>query len=71
MSNIEENFTAITAEIVSAYVANNSVQAANLSALIASVHSAVSFARDRLTRPVSPIMQSPVQQSPVPSSTAA
>jgi predicted transcriptional regulator len=42
MSNIEVNLTTLTAEIVSAYVANNSVQAANLSALIASVHSAVS-----------------------------
>jgi predicted transcriptional regulator len=41
MSNIEDNVTALTAEIVSAYVANNSVQAANLSALIASVHTAV------------------------------
>ena len=40
MSN-EENYTAFTAEIVSAYVANNSVQAGNLPALIASVHTAV------------------------------
>lgn len=36
------NFTELTAEIVSAYVANNSVQTANLPALIESVHGAVS-----------------------------
>jgi predicted transcriptional regulator len=42
MSNSEENHTALTAEIVSAYVANNSVQAGNLPALIASIHTAVS-----------------------------
>jgi predicted transcriptional regulator len=42
MANNEENNTALTAEIVSAYVANNSVQAGNLPALIASIHTAVS-----------------------------
>ena len=42
MSNNEENYTSLAAEIVSAYVANNAVQTANLPALIASVYSAVS-----------------------------
>jgi predicted transcriptional regulator len=42
MSNNEENYTTLTAEIVSAYVANNSVQAGNLPTLIASIHTAVS-----------------------------
>jgi len=41
MSNSEELLTGLTAEIVSAYVANNAVQAGNLPELIASVHSAV------------------------------
>jgi predicted transcriptional regulator len=41
MSNNIENYTTLTAEIVSAYVANNSVQAGNLSALITSVYGAV------------------------------
>jgi predicted transcriptional regulator len=41
MSNNEENYTTLTAEIVSAYVANNSVQAENLPALIESVHAAM------------------------------
>jgi predicted transcriptional regulator len=36
------NFTELTAEIVSAYVANNPVPTANLADLIATVHSAVS-----------------------------
>lgn len=36
------NFTELTADIVSAYVANNSVPTANLAELIATVHSAVS-----------------------------
>lgn len=35
------NFTELTAEIVAAYVANNSVPASNLSELIATVHQAV------------------------------
>jgi predicted transcriptional regulator len=41
MSNSDELLTELTAEIVSAYVANNAVQADNLPELIASVHSAV------------------------------
>ena len=41
MSNSEVLFTELTAEIVSAYVANNAVQAGNLPELIASVHTAV------------------------------
>ena len=44
MSNTDApstNFMELTAEIVGAYVAKNSVQAANLPALIASVHTAV------------------------------
>jgi len=41
MSNSEDNYKTLTAEIVSAYVANNSIQAGNLPELIASVHSAV------------------------------
>lgn len=41
MSIADTHFTELTAEIVAAYVANNSVQAANLPALIASVHTAV------------------------------
>lgn len=45
MTNLElvpsANLTELTAEIVSAYVANNSVPAANLAGLIATVHSAV------------------------------
>ena len=43
MSNNEENQTTLTAEIVSAYVANNSVQAENLPALIESVHAAIAL----------------------------
>lgn len=47
MTNVElipfdNNLTELTAEIVSAYVANNSVPAANLAGLIATVYSAVS-----------------------------
>jgi predicted transcriptional regulator len=44
LSNSEhaENFTELTAHIVSAYVANNSVPAADLPDLIATVHQAVS-----------------------------
>ena len=42
MSNNQENYTALAAEIVCAYVANNSVQAGNLPALIGSIHTAVS-----------------------------
>ena len=44
MSNtdaLSTNFMELTAEIVRAYVAKNSVQASNLPALIASVHTAV------------------------------
>ena len=41
MSSSENLLTELTAEIVSAYVANNSVQAGNLPDLIASVHSAM------------------------------
>jgi len=41
MPNSNENQAALTAEIVSAYVANNSVQAGTLPALIASVYTAV------------------------------
>ena len=43
MSNNEENHTALTAEIVSAYVANNSVQAGNLPALIESMYAAIAL----------------------------
>ena len=43
MSNWEENYTALTAEIVSAYVANNSVQAENLPVLIESLHAAIAL----------------------------
>ena len=38
---VEANFIELTAEIVSAYVANNAVQAAGLPELIATVHAAV------------------------------
>ena len=41
MSNSEELLTELTAEIVSAYVANNSVPPENLPELIARVHTAV------------------------------
>lgn len=56
MTNTEQeqlasaNFTGLTAEIVAAYVANNSVPAANLADLIATVHTAVSG----LSRPAAP-----------------
>ena len=50
MSNKEENYTALTAEIVSAYVANNSVQTGSLAALIASIFDAVAG----LEAPVAP-----------------
>ena len=55
MSNKEENYTALTAEIVSAYVANNSVQAGNLAALIASIFAAVAG----LDAPAAPPPQKP------------
>ena len=55
MSNNEVDYTARTAEIVSAYVANNSVQAGNLPALIASVHTAIAG----LQAPVAPPPQQP------------
>ncbi len=42
MSDTKNFFTELTAEIVAAYVSNNSVQAASLPNLIASVHGAVS-----------------------------
>ena len=48
------NFTELTVEIVAAYVANNSVQAANLPALIESVYTAVSG----LTQPAKPASES-------------
>ncbi|MBL8575707.1 MAG: MucR family transcriptional regulator [Mesorhizobium sp.] len=41
MADATPNFTELTAEIVAAYVANNSVPAGNLSDLIATVHEAV------------------------------
>ena len=41
MSNSENLLTELTAEIVAAYVSNNSVQAANLPELITSVYSAM------------------------------
>jgi predicted transcriptional regulator len=49
------NFTELTAEIVSAYVANNAVQTGNLPALIESVHGAVSA----LGQPQRPEPQAP------------
>ncbi len=48
--SLETSYTELTAEIVSAYVANNSVPAANLAELIATVHGAVSG----LTKPTAP-----------------
>ena len=41
-SNQSETYTELTADIVSAYVANNSVPAAHLPELIATIHQAVS-----------------------------
>lgn len=59
MTNTEflqsSNFTELTAEIVSAYVANNPVPTANLAELIATVHSAVSG----LSSPTSQVAASP------------
>lgn len=55
LSNSEhaENFTELAAHIVSAYVANNSVPAADLPDLIATVHQAVSG----LSRPEAPAVE--------------
>lgn len=47
------NITEMTADIVSAYVANNPVPAANLAELIATVYGAVAG----LSRPVVPIAE--------------
>lgn len=55
MVSNETNFIELTAEIVAAYVSNNSVQSANLSALIESVHGAVA----RLT-------EAPAREAPTP-----
>ena len=55
MSNSEENYTALTADIVSAYVANNSVQAGNVPALIESIHAAIAG----LSAPPAPPVQQP------------
>ena len=63
MSN-EENYTAFTAEIVSAYVANNSVQAGNLPALIASVHTAVAGLGAPVAPPVHPPAVNPKRSVP-------
>lgn len=52
-SERSENYTEITANIVSAYVANNSVPAAQLPDLIATVHRAVSG----LSQPQAPVME--------------
>jgi predicted transcriptional regulator len=58
MTNMEQehlasaNFTELTAEIVAAYVANNSVPAGNLAELIATVHTAVSG----LSQPAAPAL---------------
>ncbi len=43
----ESNLIALTAEIVSAYVSNNTVPAADISALINQVHAALSGASDK------------------------
>lgn len=48
-------FTELTASIVSAYVANNSIPADNLPELIATVHSAVSV----LSQPAAPAVETP------------
>jgi predicted transcriptional regulator len=49
------NFTELTAEIVSAYVANNPVPTAGLAELIATVHSAVAG----LSQPSAPAVEAP------------
>ncbi|MEQ1943184.1 MucR family transcriptional regulator [Mesorhizobium sp. VNQ89] len=51
MADATPNFTELTAEIVAAYVANNSVPAGNLSDLIATVHEAVAA----LGNPAAPV----------------
>ena len=51
-----DNFIQLTAEIVAAYVANNSVQASSIPELIATVHSAVAG----LSQPVVAAPEAPV-----------
>ena len=51
MAGSTPDFTELTAEIVAAYVANNSVPAGNLSELIATVHQAVAG----LGKPAAPV----------------
>ena len=63
MSNTDApsaNFMELTAEIVAAYVAKNSVQAANLPTLIASVHTAVAG----LNKPPKPEAPIPAAEEP-------